>query len=134
MLTKKKFLCGLIFLFCIGMPFHNVGLSFANNKTKIVFDVTPSAQISSMEFFLKPWMGADRLHFKITLKNIAPQEKRFKVTIFLDEGPSGAMLYPRNAKKGQKPLISSQKEITQIIPLVFEKLSTSFMVKVEEFE
>jgi len=132
-LKCKRVLVILMFLFFIGMMFLNSGAAFSKDSVKIIFDVPQSAQITAMDYFLKPWKGADRLHFKITLKNQSPDPKRFKVTIFLDEGPSGAILFPRKAKKGKEPLIPAQKKLTQTLPLVFEGLSSSFTVKVEEF-
>jgi hypothetical protein len=44
--------------------------------------------------------GADVLHFKVTVKNIADAPQRYRVNIFLDNGKAVGGLIPRTTKKG----------------------------------
>jgi hypothetical protein len=132
-LINKSLVIALTSIFVLASVSFCPGVLYSTESAKIAFDVAPSAQITAMKYFLQPWEGAKRLHFSVTLKNQSSEPKRFKVSIFLDEGPSGAILFPLQAKKGEEPLMPSQKELTQTLPLFFEGISTSFTIKVEEF-
>ena len=133
-LKNKTLLIFVMFACLWGAVLLSPGVCLAKENVKILFDVTPEAQITALEYFLAPWKGADRMHFKITLKNLSSESKRFRVFFFLDEGDSGAMPFPiKPKKKGMEPLIKPQDEVTQTLPLVFKGLSKSFTIKVAEF-
>jgi len=97
----------------------------------IVYNVADSAQISKISYFFKEYKGAERLHMEIAVKNISNQTKRFRVNIFLPEGPSGGGLYPRKVK-GDVKGIDAGKEHTRVFPMYYDKLPSGFMIVVKE--
>ena len=73
-------------------------LCAVNNNVDI--DVAPEAQLEDFSCSFKKWEGAETLHFKVELKNLADKPLRFKVNIFLDNGKAVGGLIPRKTKKG----------------------------------
>jgi hypothetical protein len=97
----------------------------------IAYDVAESAQITHVAYYLKKYKGAERLHIDVTIKNTAPETKRFRVNIFLPEGPSGGGLFPRKVK-GDVKGIAAGKELKRVFPMYFDRLPTGFTIIVKE--
>ncbi len=76
----------------------NEFLCAINNN--VLMDVADVAQVRDFACFYKKWAGAETLHFKLVVKNLASEPKRFKVNIFLDNGKAVGGLIPRKTKKG----------------------------------
>jgi hypothetical protein len=100
------------------------------NKLLTVYDVVPSAQITKVNCYFKEFKGRETIHFEISVKNISAEPKRFKLKIFILDGPSAASLYPRSEKP---PVLAPGKVYMYPLPLVFfDKLPEEFTIKVEE--
>lgn len=97
----------------------------------VVYQVPDSAEISKVAYYLKEYEGASRLHMELTIKNISPETRRFRVNIFLPEGPSGGGLYPRKVKEDAKGIEAGQ-EHTREFPMYFNQLPSGFMIVVKE--
>ena len=69
-------------------------------SNNVIMDVTGEAQLEDFTCFYKKWEGAETLHFKVVVKNLASEPKRFKVNIFLDNGKAVGGLIPRKTAKG----------------------------------
>ena len=68
---------------------------------------------------------------ELTVKNIASADKRFRVHIYLPEGPAGGGFYPRKVKgdvKGIKP----GEELTQAFPMYYNQMPSGFSIVVKE--
>lgn len=97
----------------------------------IVYEITSSAALTKVEYSLKPYKGADRLHIALTLKNISSETKRFRVNIFLPDGTSGGGLYPRKIKDDAKG-ISPGEEHSREFPMIYNELPSGFTILVKE--
>jgi len=97
----------------------------------IVYDVADSAQITKVAYYFKEYKGASRLHIDLTIKNISPETKRFRVNIFLPEGPAGGGLYPRKVKGDVKGVEAGQ-EHTRKFPMYYNQLPSGFTIVVKE--
>ena len=97
----------------------------------IVYDVADSAQISKISYYLKNYKGAERLHIAIAVKNISSETKRYRVNIFLPEGPSGGGLYPRKVK-GDVKGVPAGEEHSREFPMYFDQLPSGFTIIVKE--
>ena len=95
--------------------------------SNITYDVCKSAEITKVSYFFEKYKGKPRLHFEITVKNVSPEMKRFRVNIYLPEGPSSGGFYPRKGKG-----IESGKTLTRKFPMYFNKLPSGFMLVVKE--
>jgi len=74
--------------------------------SNITYNVCKSAEITKVSYFFEKYKGKPRLHFEITIKNVSPEMKRFRVNIYLPEGPSSGGFYPRKGK-GIEPVSSN---------------------------
>jgi hypothetical protein len=99
--------------------------------SNISYSVPDSAELTKVSYYFKEYKGASRLHMELTLKNLSPETKRFRVNIFLPEGPSGGGLYPRKVKDDMKG-IEAGKELTQEFPMYFDRLPSGFTIIVKE--
>ncbi|MBN2034650.1 MAG: hypothetical protein JW836_15370 [Deltaproteobacteria bacterium] len=97
----------------------------------IVYKVTDSAQITKVAYYFKGYEGKTRLHMELSIKNISSETKRYRVNIFLPEGPAAGGLYPRAVKADAKG-IEAGKEQTQAFPMYFNELPTGFTIVVKE--
>ena len=117
--------CGI---FAGGLAASASAESIASN---IVYDVCDTAEITKVSYYFKEYKGGERLHMDISVRNISDTTKRFRVNIFLPEGPGGGGLYPRKVKGDIKGVDSGQ-ELTRAFPMYFEKLPTGFTIVVKE--
>ena len=69
-------------------------------NNNVLMDVADVAQVRDFACSFKKWEGAETLHFKVVVKNLAAEPKRFKVNIFLDNGKAVGGLIPRKTNKG----------------------------------
>lgn len=69
-------------------------------NNNVLMDVADVSQVRDFACFYKKWEGVETLHFKIVVKNLASEPKRFKVNIFLDNGKAVGGLIPRKTAKG----------------------------------
>ncbi len=95
--------------------------------SNITYQVCKSAEITKVSYFFEKYKGKPRLHFEITVKNVSPEIKRFRVNIYLPEGPSSGGFYPRKGKG-----IEPGKTLTRKFPMYFDKLPSGFMLVVRE--
>jgi hypothetical protein len=97
----------------------------------IVYNVTDSAEITKVAYYLKEYKGKTCLHMMVTIKNTSPETKRFRVNIFLPEGPSGGGFYPSKIK-GDVKGIEAGKELSGEFPMYFNELPTGYTILVKE--
>lgn len=97
----------------------------------ITYQVADSAQISKVSYFFKSYKGAERLHIEIVVKNISTETKRYRVNIFLPEGPSGGGLYPRKVK-GDVKGVAAGEEHTRVFPMYYDQLPSGFTILIKE--
>jgi hypothetical protein len=109
-----------------GKPAADAGIA-----PNITYQMAPSAQLTKVSYFLKTYEGAERLHMELTVKNLAATEKRFRVHIFLPEGPAGGGLFPRKVKEDAKG-IKPGEEMTQTFPMYYGTMPSGFTIVVKE--
>ena len=97
----------------------------------IQYEVTPSAEITKIEYSLKPYKGTDRLHMAITVKNKTGETKRFRVNVFLPDGTSAGGLYPRKVKDDVTGVLAGE-EHTQEFPMLYNQLPSGFTIIIKE--
>jgi hypothetical protein len=97
----------------------------------ITYQVADSAQITKIAYYFKQYEGAERLHMELTLKNISAQTKRYRVHIFLPEGPAAGGFYPMQLK-GDVKGIEPGKDLMQVFPMFFSQMPTGFTIVVKE--
>ena len=114
---------GLVLAGCATMESGGSGCS-----PKIDKQIAKEAQLTAFKCYVKKYKGEDSLHFDVALKNVSPEDQRYRVNIFLDNGKAVGGLIPRKTKKGLvkpgatakftypiKGLAESPKEVTLII-------------------
>ena len=135
-MRKYRWLFGLLVLMfsaglmsaCATAGKQTVDTGIAPN---ITYKVADSAQITKVAYYFKQYEGAERLHMELTIKNISADIKRFRVHIFLPEGPAAGGFYPMMLKgdvKGSEP----GKDLTQVFPMFFSQMPTGFTIVVKE--
>jgi hypothetical protein len=77
-------------------------------------EISPEAQLVSLDCFFKKWEGVNTLHFKISLKNVSDKPQRYRVNIFMDNGKAVGGLIPRKTKKG---LVKPQQTVSFVYPV-----------------
>jgi hypothetical protein len=77
-------------------------------------EISPEAQLVSLECFFKKWEGVNTLHFKVSLKNVSDKPQRYRVNIFLDNGKAVGGLIPRKTKKG---LVKPDETVSFVYPV-----------------
>lgn len=102
--------------------------AFAQN---INYEIAPSAQITKIAYYIKPYKGTDRLHMALSVKNMSPDTKRFRVNIFLPDGTSAGGLYPRKVK-GDVTGVPAGEEHTREFPMLYNELPSGFTILVKE--
>jgi hypothetical protein len=134
--TAFRWIVGLSVLLTAGLWL--MGCATAGSAAKgegiapnIVYQVADSAQITKVAYYFKEYKGATRLFMDLTIKNTAPETKRFRVNIFLPEGPAGGGLYPRKVK-GDVKGVEAGKEHTRSFPMYFDQLPSGFTIVVKE--
>lgn len=63
-------------------------------------EIAPEASLENLSCIIKPYEGADTLHFNVAVKNISAKDQRFRVQIFLSNGKSAGGLLPEKIKDG----------------------------------
>ncbi|HKI48724.1 MAG TPA: hypothetical protein VKA69_05325 [Desulfobacteria bacterium] len=77
-------------------------------------EISPEAQLVSLECFFKKWEGVNTLHFKVSLKNVSDKPQRYRVNIFMDNGKAVGGLIPRKTKKG---LVKPEQTVSFVYPV-----------------
>lgn len=95
-------------------------------QSNIVYNVVKTAEITNVSYFFANYEGASRLHFEVTIKNVAQEPKRFRLKIFLPEGPSAGGLYPT------KDMIEPGKSVKMTFPMYYHELPSGFTLIVSE--
>ena len=90
-----------------------------------------SAQLAKVAYYLKAYEGADRLHMELTVKNVSSEAKRYRVHVFLPEGPAGGSLFPRKVKGDDKGIAAGESH-TMALPMYFDRLPSGFTIVVKE--
>ncbi len=134
--TALRWIAGLSVLLAAGLWLAGCATVGSSAKDEgispdIAYQVADSAEITKVAYYFKDYKGASRLHMDVTIKNTSPETKRFRVNIFLPEGPSGGGLYPRKVKEDAKGIEAGQ-EHTREFPLYFNQLPTGFTILVKE--
>ncbi len=110
----------------------------ADGATVLKFQAPPEAQVQEVRYFLKKYKGVPRLHFKVSIKNVSSAPRRFRVRIFLKEGPAIGTLLPRKGKKvkgkRQPAMIAPGGVLSATLPMYYGKLSRGITIQVENFE
>jgi hypothetical protein len=109
-----------------GKPAAQAGIA-----PNITYQVADSAQLTKVAYYLKDYEGAERLHMELTVKNISSEAKRYRVHIFLPEGPGGGSLFPRKVK-GDAKGIAAGEEHSMALPMYFDRLPSGFTIVVKE--
>ncbi len=131
---KKRYLLaigvGSLLLFLLAFS------PMAAEKHTLSFEVSPQAQILSIDSYLKVLKefagGKAALHFEIKIKNISDKAERFSVMVSTPDGASAAGFVPAKPKKAGALAVLEPKEEGKItLPLMTETLTGSFEVVVE---
>ena len=77
-------------------------------------EISPEAQLVSLECFFKKWEGANTLHFKVSLRNVSDDPQRYRVNIFMDNGKAVGGLIPQKTKKG---LVQPGQAVSFVYPV-----------------
>jgi hypothetical protein len=109
-----------------GKPAADTGIA-----PNITYQVADSAQLTKVAYYFKAYKGAERLHMELTVKNISTEVKRYRVHIFLPEGPAGGGFYPRKVKDDAKGLAPGE-ELTQTFPMFYHQMPSGFTIVVKE--
>jgi hypothetical protein len=109
-----------------GKPAADAGLA-----PNITYQVADSAQITKVAYYFKAYKGAERLHMELTIKNVSPEVKRFRVHVFLPEGPASGGFYPQKIKDDVKGMAPGE-ELTQAFPVLHHQMPTGFTIVVKE--
>ena len=110
-----------------------VSPSLAAEKHTLSFEVSPQAQILSIDSYLKVLKefggGKAALHFEIKIRNISDRAERFSVMVSTPDGASAAGFVPAKAKKvGALAVLEPKEEGEITLPLMTETLTGSFSV------
>jgi hypothetical protein len=134
--TGFRWIVGLSVLLAVGLGL--MGCATVGSAAKeegiapnIVYDVADSAEITKVAYYFKEYKGSSRLHMELTIKNNSPETKRYRVNIFLPEGPGGGGLYPRKVK-GDVQGVEAGAEHTREFPMYFNQLPSGFTIVVKE--
>ncbi|HDI59800.1 MAG TPA: hypothetical protein ENF48_05530 [Desulfobacteraceae bacterium] len=109
-----------------GKPTADAGIA-----PNITYQVADSAQVTKVAYYFKEYKGAQRLHMELTIKNVSTEVKRYRVHIFLPEGPAGGGLYPRKVKKDATG-IAPGEELTRVFPMFYHQMPSGFTIVVKE--
>jgi hypothetical protein len=97
----------------------------------IAYQVADSAQITKVAYYFKDYKGAERLHMELTIKNVSPEARRYRVQIFLPEGPANGGFYPAKVKEDGTGMAPGE-ELTQAFPMLFQQMPSGFTIIVKE--
>jgi hypothetical protein len=97
----------------VGLKAHAAEEMFACAE-QINKEISPEAQLVSLECFFKKWEGVNTLHFKVSLKNVSDKPQRYRVNIFMDNGKAVGGLIPRKTKKG---LVKPDETVSFVYPV-----------------
>jgi hypothetical protein len=137
-MLKSKFRCIVGFSVFLAFALCVIGGATAEAAQEgispnIEYVVADSAEITKVAYYFKEYKGNTRLHMELTIKNISADLKRYRVHIFLPEGPAGGGLYPRSVK-GDVKGIEAGKEMSREFPMYFNDLPTGFTIVVKEMQ
>jgi hypothetical protein len=77
------------------------GETFSCAKASAIHkEIAPEASLEDFSCVVKPYEGADSLHFNVAVKNISAKDQRFRVQIFLSNGKAVGGLIPEKTKDG----------------------------------
>ena len=68
---------------------------------------------------------------ELTVKNVSSEAKRYRVHVFLPEGPAGGSLFPRKVKGDDKGIAAGESH-TMELPMYFDRLPSGFTIVVKE--
>jgi hypothetical protein len=98
--------------------------------SEIAYDISPSAQVTKVSYFLKQLEGTQKLFFEIGIKNVSKENHKYRAAVLLNEGPSGSALYP--SKEAEK--LGPGKELVLQFPIIYGELPKGFTVMVETYD
>jgi hypothetical protein len=103
-------------------------------KEGIAYDVTPSAKITKVSFYIGKTESGPMLFYEVGIQNVSPKATRFKLTIFPLEGDPVSGAYPLMARKGKPLALEPKEEMTQKWPVFAKELPKGFALVVKEVE
>ena len=128
MISRKTSLMVLVaaLFFMLGLAVWPAAKAEAGSF-KVCYDVVDTAQITDVKYFIAKYKGKPRLHFEVGLKNVTSQPRRYRVNIYLPEGPASGGFYPRKKKS-----IAPGKTLKQKYPMYFDSMPTGYTIVVKE--
>jgi len=103
-------------------------------KEGIAYDVTPSAKITRVAFYMGKTESGQMLIYEVAIQNVSSKATRFKLTIFPLEGDPVSGAYPLQARKGKPLALEPKEEMTQRWPVFAQELPKGFALVVKEVE
>jgi len=103
-------------------------------KEGIAYDVTPSAKITKVSFYMGKTESGSMLFYEVGIQNVSPKATRFKLTIFPLEGDPVSGAYPLMERKGKTLALEPKEEMTQKWPVFAKELPKGFALVVKEVE
>ena len=94
----------------------------------IAYEIPPGVEITKISYYLKRIEGSTKLFFDVGLKNTTKEAHIYRLSLFLNEGPSGSIMYPI---KGQ---LAPGKELVQNFLLFHDLLPKGYTVLVEVYD
>jgi len=103
-------------------------------KEGIAYDVTASAKITKVSFYMGKTESGPMLIYEVGIQNVSPKATRFKLTIFPLEGDPVSGAYPLMERKGKPLALEPKEEMTQKWPVFAKELPKGFALVVKEVE
>jgi len=103
-------------------------------KEGIAYDVTASAKITKVSFYMGNTESGPMLFYEVGIQNVSPKATRFKLTIFPLEGDPVSGAYPLMERKGKPLALEPKEEMTQKWPVFAKDLPKGFALVVKEVE
>jgi hypothetical protein len=103
-------------------------------KEGIAYDVTPSAKITKVSFYMGKTESGPMLIYEVGIQNISVKATRFKLIIFPLDGDPVSGAYPLMERKGKPLALEPKEEMTQKWPVFAKELPKGFALVVKEAE
>lgn len=136
---KKEKIKGLIIFILawaiiIWEPKSVVSQPPADWASGIAYEVTPSAKITKVSFYLGKTEAGEMLIYEIGIRNVAAKPIRFKLTIYPLPGDPISGFYPLTAKKGKPLALGPNEELISKWPVFSREFPRGFALVVKEVE
>lgn len=105
--------CTLVMVLSAGVAAAG-GMYRCEGAEKIEAEVSPDAELVSVDCSYKDYKKHNSLHFDVKIKNTSTQPQRYRVNIFLDNGKAVGGLIPRT---GKPPVLQPGEEASFTYPV-----------------